>query len=55
EIIAPVFKSHHHQVAKKTDYIPQPALKLNIDNVQLTIFKGTNAHLATEVTKILIS
>lgn len=53
EIIAPVFKSHQHQAVKK-DYIPQLALKLNIDNVQLTIFKGTNTHLAIEVAKIMI-
>ena len=35
-------------------FIPRPAAKLQADNIELTIFKGANPSLATDIAKVVI-
>ena len=38
----------------KEEFIPRPAAKLQADNIELTIFKGANPSLATDIAKVVI-
>ena len=50
EIIIPVFKNNF----KKQIFTARPAVKINVNEVKLTIFKGTNSSLASNIAKVVI-
>lgn len=43
-----------NSVVNKEEFIPRPAAKLQADNIELTIFKGANPSLATDIAKVVI-
>lgn len=53
EIITPVFKNKPSNF-KKHVFTARPAVKINVNEVELTIFKGTNSILATDIAKVVI-
>lgn len=53
EIITPVFKSKPSNFKKHT-YTARPAVKVSVNEVELTIFKGTNSILAADIAKVVI-
>ncbi|MCD7131599.1 hypothetical protein [Limosilactobacillus balticus] len=53
EIITPVFKNKASDF-KKHVFTAHPAVKINVNEVELTIFKGTNSILASDITKVVI-
>ena len=53
EIITPVFKSKASDF-KKHAFTSRPAVKINVNEVELTIFKGTNSVLASDIVKVVI-
>ena len=52
-IITPVFKNKASDF-KKYAFTARPAVKINVNEVELTIFKGTNSILASDITKVVI-
>ena len=38
DIVAPIFKTKN-SVVNKEEFIPRPTAKLQVDNIELTIFK----------------
>ncbi|WP_035160690.1 hypothetical protein [Limosilactobacillus reuteri] len=48
EIITPVFKNKASDF-KKHVFTARPAVKINVNEVELTIFKGTNSILASDI------
>lgn len=53
EIITPVFKSkdskvNHHSV------MARPVAKLAVENIQLTVFKGANPSLISDLAKVIV-
>ena len=53
DIVSPIFKPKT-SVVNKDEFIPRPAAKLQVDNIELTIFKGANLSLATDIAKVVI-
>lgn len=53
EIITPVFKSRQTSTTMHS-FIPKPAAKLTVNDIEMTIFKGTHSSLATELAKVII-
>ncbi|MCC4323299.1 hypothetical protein LMB39_10455 [Limosilactobacillus reuteri] len=53
EIITPVFKNKASDF-KKQVFTARPAVKINVNEVELTIFKGTNSILASDIAKVVI-
>ena len=53
DIVAPIFKTKN-SVVNKEEFIPRPVAKLQADNIELTIFKGANPSLATDIAKVVI-
>ncbi len=53
DIVAPIFKTKN-SVVNKEEFIPRPAAKLQVDNTELTIFKGSNLRLMTNIAKVII-
>lgn len=53
DIVAPIFKTKN-SVVNKEEFIPRPAAKLQVDNTELTIFKGSNLRLTTNIAKVII-
>ena len=53
DIVAPIFKTKN-TVVNKEEFIPRPAAKLQVDNTELTIFKGSNLRLMTNIAKVII-
>ncbi len=53
DIVAPIFKTKN-SVVNKEKFIPRPTAKLQADNIELTIFKGANPSLATDIAKVVI-
>ncbi|AWD62784.1 hypothetical protein LWHH1689_1482 [Limosilactobacillus reuteri] len=53
EIITPVFKNKASYF-KKHVFTARPAVKINVNEVELTIFKGTNSILASDIAKVVI-
>ncbi|MCC4396583.1 hypothetical protein LMB98_00790 [Limosilactobacillus reuteri] len=51
DIVAPIFKTKN---SVEEGFIPQPAAKLQVDNTELTIFKGSNLRLTTNIAKVII-
>ena len=39
---------------KKHVFTARPAVKINVNEVELTIFKGTNSILASDIAKVVI-
>ncbi len=53
EIITPVFKNKPSNLQKRS-FTARPAVKINVNEVELTIFKGTNSVLASDIVKVVI-
>ena len=53
EIITPVFKNKPSNLQKHS-FTARPAVKINVNEVELTIFKGTNSVLASDIVKVVI-
>ena len=53
EIITPVFKNKPSNL-QKYSFTARPAVKINVNEVELTIFKGTNSVLASDIVKVVI-
>ena len=53
EIITPVFKIKASDF-KNHVFTARPAVKINVNEVELTIFKGTNSILASDIAKVVI-
>lgn len=53
DIVAPIFKTKN-SIVNKEEFIPRPAAKLQVDNTELTIFKGSNLRLMTNIAKVII-
>jgi hypothetical protein len=53
EIIKPVFKSKPSSF-KKHGFNARPAIKVQVNDVELTIYKGANSILATDIAKVVI-
>lgn len=53
DIVEPVFKTKSES-AIKSKFSLRPAVKMKIENVQLTFFKGANPSLAAEITKVVV-
>lgn len=53
KIITPVFKNKSSDY-KKYVFTARSAVKINVNEVELTIFKGTNSILATDIVKVVI-
>ncbi|MFQ6726227.1 hypothetical protein NM957_03285 [Limosilactobacillus reuteri] len=53
EIITPVFKNKPSNL-QKYSFTARPAVKINVNEVELTIFKGTNSVLASDIVKVAI-
>lgn len=53
DIVAPIFKTKN-SIVNKEEFIPRPATKLQVDNIELTIFKGSNLSLAADIAKVVI-
>ena len=53
EIITPVFKNKASDFMKHV-FTARPAVKINVNEVELTIFKGTNSILASDITQVVI-
>ncbi len=53
EIIIPVFKNKASDF-KKHAFTAGRAVKINVNEVELTIFKGTNSILASDIAKVVI-
>ncbi|QDR72600.1 hypothetical protein FOD75_05650 [Limosilactobacillus reuteri] len=53
EIITPVFKNKPSNL-KKQGFTTRPAVKISVNEVKLTIFKGTNSILASDIAKVVI-
>lgn len=53
EIITPVFKSKQASNASH-QFVPKPAAKLTVNDIEMTIFKGAHSSLATELAKVII-
>ena len=51
EIITPVFKNKASDF-KKNAFTAGRAVKINVNEVELTIFKGTNSILASDIAKV---
>lgn len=39
---------------QKHSFTARPAVKINVNEVELTIFKGTNSVLASDIVKVVI-
>ena len=52
DIVAPIFKTKN-SIVNKEEFIPRPATKLQVDNIELTI-KGSNLNLAADIAKVVI-
>ena len=50
EIITPVFKNKPSNLQMHS-FTARPAVKINVNEVELTIFKGTNSVLASDIAK----
>lgn len=53
DIVAPSFKTKDAPVDKAT-FVPRPAIKMKIENIQLTVFKGANPSLTAEIVKAVV-
>ncbi|WP_235803786.1 hypothetical protein, partial [Limosilactobacillus panis] len=53
DIVTPVFKTKSEPVSKPK-FSPRPAVKMKVDNVQLTFFKGASPSLAAEISKVVV-
>ncbi len=53
EIITPVFKNKPSNL-QSIFFTARPAVKINVNEVELTIFKGTNSVLASDIVKVVI-
>ncbi|MCR1863353.1 hypothetical protein CBF86_10075 [Limosilactobacillus reuteri] len=53
EIITLVFKNKASDF-KKNAFTAGRAVKINVNEVELTIFKGTNSILASDIAKVVI-
>ena len=53
DIVAPIFKTKN-SIVNKEEFIPRPAAKLQVDNIELTIFKGSNLSIAADIAKVVI-
>ena len=53
EIITRVFKNNSRNL-QKDSFTARPAVKINVNEVELTIFKGTNSVLASDIVKVVI-
>lgn len=53
EIITPVFKSKSSNFNKHA-FVARPAVKVQVNDVELTVFKGANSTLATDIAKVVI-
>lgn len=53
DVVEPVFKTKS-EPAIKSKFSPRPVVKMKIENVQLTFFKGANPSLAAEVAKVVV-
>ncbi|MCC4368103.1 hypothetical protein EFO75_04065 [Limosilactobacillus reuteri] len=53
DIVAPIFKTKN-SIVNKEEFIPRPAAKLQVNNIELTIFKGSNLSLAADIAKVVI-
>ena len=53
EIITPVFKNKPSNLQQHS-FTARPAVKINVNEVELTIFKGTNSVLASYIVKVVI-
>ncbi|MCH5358554.1 hypothetical protein [Limosilactobacillus reuteri] len=47
-IVAPIFKAKNSGV-NKDEFIPRPAAKLQVNNIELAIFKGSNPKSSSQV------
>ncbi|WP_231120112.1 hypothetical protein, partial [Limosilactobacillus reuteri] len=52
-IVVPIFKTKNSLINKE-EFIPRPAAKLQVENIELTIFKRANPSLATDIAKVVI-
>ncbi|AWD62049.1 hypothetical protein LWHH1689_0730 [Limosilactobacillus reuteri] len=48
------FRETKNSIVNKEEFIPRPAAKLQVDNIELTIFKGSNLSLAADIAKVVI-
>lgn len=46
-IVAPIFKAK--KGVNKDEFIPRPAAKLQVNNIELAIFKGSNPKSSSQV------
>lgn len=53
EIITPVFTSKQ-SASTAHSFVPKPAAKLTVNDIEMTIFKGAHSSLATELAKVII-
>ncbi len=53
KFITPVFKNRPSNLQKHS-FTARPAVKINVNEVELTIFKGTNSVLASDIVKVVI-
>ncbi len=53
EIITPVFKNKPNNFKRHT-FTAHPAVKIKVNEVELTVFKGTNSILAADIAKVVI-
>ena len=53
DMVTPVFRTKKEPVSK-SKFSPRPAVKMEVENIQLTIFKGTNPSLAAEIVKAVV-
>lgn len=53
EIITPVFKSKPSNL-KKHGFTARPAVKVQVNDVELTIYKGASLTLATDIAKVVV-
>ena len=53
DVVTPVFKTKKEMVNKPI-FSPRPVVKVQVGNIKLTIFKGTNPSLAAEIVKAVV-
>ena len=53
DMVTPVFRTKKEPV-RKSKFSPRPTVKIEVENIQLTIFKGTNPSLAAEIVRVVI-
>lgn len=53
DTIAPIPKTKN-SVVNKEEFVPRLATKPQADNIELTVFKGTNPSFTTDIAKVVI-